>query len=192
MNLRSGVLQLFQHREPTLNSPTFPPGWLDSLLHPASGSADHPMTPAPWRQWVQGRGYSPLLAPATTQHRSRAAQEPAADADRSLLQVLWSHFRERPIDFEPCAGELFRLNAPNVDSLEVTRASRDGGRDATGHYAIGPPADRVRLESLSRPSATGRATLWESGKSPGSSAGCGTVSSGCSSRRPTCTSRPTE
>lgn len=30
--------------------------------------------------------------------------------------------------------------------MEITRASRDGGRDATGHYAIGPAADRVRLE----------------------------------------------
>jgi hypothetical protein len=121
--------------------------WMDSLLHPAAGpTAAHPSAPAAWQQWVRAGAYSPLLAPGTTQHRSRTAQEPAAAADRGLLTALWGHFRERPTDFEPCAGELFRLNAPSVDSLDVTRASRDGGRDATGHYAIGPPADRVRLE----------------------------------------------
>jgi len=130
-----------------LDAATLPRAWLSSLTGPAAGpAADHPAAPAAWRQWVRGGGYSPLLAPATTQHRSKAAQEPAAAADRALLLALWGHFRGRPTDFEPCAGELFRLNAPSVDSLDVTRASRDGGRDATGHYAIGPAADRVRLE----------------------------------------------
>jgi len=41
---------------------------------------------------------------------------------------------------------LFWLSAPNVESLEVTRPSRDGGRDALGAYAIGPAADPVRLD----------------------------------------------
>lgn len=130
-----------------LNAGSLPRAWLDSLLLASAGSAvEHSAAPAAWQEWVRGGAYSPLLAPATARHRSRAAQEPLAAADRALLQALWGHFRERPTDFEPCAGELFRLNAPAVDSLEVTRASRDGGRDATGHYAIGPPADRVRLE----------------------------------------------
>ena len=130
-----------------LEAGTVPRAWLDGLTDPAAGPAsDHPAVPEAWKQWVRGGGYTPLLAPATTQHRSRAAQEPATAADRAMLLALWSHFRDRPTDFEPCAGELFRLNAPSVDSLEITRASRDGGRDATGHYAIGPDADRVRLE----------------------------------------------
>lgn len=130
-----------------MNAASIERGWLDALLQPGPGAdAEHPDMPQAWRQWVEGGAYSALLAPATTQHRSRAAQEPATDGDRALLGALWAHFRDRPTAFEPCAGELFRLNAPNVDSLEITRASRDGGRDATGHYAIGPAADRVRLE----------------------------------------------
>lgn len=35
---------------------------------------------------------------------------------------------------------------PNVVEVEVTRPSRDGGRDAVGQYAIGPSFDRVRLQ----------------------------------------------
>lgn len=147
---RSRAGQRFQNYRAlftVLDTGTLSRAWLDSRLHPsASPPSNHPSAPGSWQQWVQGGGYSPLLAPATTQHRSRTAQEPATAADRAMLLTLWSHFRDRPTDFEPCAGELFRLSAPGVDSLEVTRASRDGGRDATGHYAIGPAADRVRLE----------------------------------------------
>jgi len=130
-----------------LDAGTLPRAWLESILRPFAGpAADHPAAPAAWCQWARGGGYIPLIAPATTQYRSKAAQEPATATDRAMLFALWGHFRDRPTDFESCAGELFRLNAPSVDSLEVTRASRDGGRDATGHYAIGPAADRVRLE----------------------------------------------
>lgn len=88
--------------------------WLDSLLQPWAGAtADLPAAPAAWRQWAHGGAYSPLLAPPTTQHRSRAAQEPATDIDRAMLMALWMHFRDRPTDFEPCAAELFRLS-PDV------------------------------------------------------------------------------
>ena len=63
----------------------------------------------------------------------------------SLLEALWNYFKDRPVDFERCAVELFRLSAPAVENADVTRPSRDGGRDAVGQYAIGPKADPVRL-----------------------------------------------
>ena len=58
---------------------------------------------------------------------------------------MLEYFAERPY-FEACAAELFRMQAPAVETIDVTRPSRDGGRDAVGHYAIGPLADRVRLD----------------------------------------------
>jgi hypothetical protein len=60
--------------------------------------------------------------------------------------MLWEHFKDRPIDFERCAVELLRLAAPGVQNVDVTRPSRDGGRDAIGQYAIGPAADPIRLD----------------------------------------------
>jgi hypothetical protein len=63
-----------------------------------------------------------------------------------MLIALWEHFEGRPVEFEYCAAELFRLSAPRVESLEVTRPTRDGGRDAIGAYTIGPDADPVRLD----------------------------------------------
>jgi len=35
---------------------------------------------------------------------------------------------------------------PHVSSVEVTRPSRDGGRDAIGEYRLGPGVDPVRLQ----------------------------------------------
>jgi Restriction endonuclease len=92
-----------------------------------------------------GGAFKALLAPPTTQHRSRAQQLPAVSGDLALLEVLWEHFKGRPTDFERCAVELFRLTVPGVQNVDVTRPSRDGGRDAIGQYAIGPPADPIRL-----------------------------------------------
>jgi len=129
-----------------LDAATVRRSWLTRVLAGPGGASAGPGAPAAGQSWVASGAYMPLLAPPVTQHRTRAAQTPATAGEAALLDTLWKHFRDRPTDFEPCAGELFRLSAPAVDSLEVTRPSRDGGRDATGHYAIGPATDRIRLE----------------------------------------------
>jgi len=116
--------------------------WLDSVLLGA------PLANAPraWSAWVSAGAFKALLAPPTTQHRNRTQQLPAVSGDIVLLEMLWEHFKDRPIDFERCAVELFRLAAPGVQNVDVTRPSRDGGRDAIGQYAIGPAADPIRLD----------------------------------------------
>ncbi len=129
-----------------LDEPVIPRRWIEQLLAPDEGATTGFEAPASWREWVDADSYRPLLAPPTTQHRTRISQEPVNDADRRLIETLYAHFADRPTDFEACAVELFRLQAPAVESVEVTRASRDGGRDAIGRYAIGPAADRVRLD----------------------------------------------
>jgi len=116
--------------------------WLDSVLL----GAPLANAPAAWSAWVSGGAFRALQAPPTTQHRNRAQQLPAASRDIVLLEMLVEHFKDRPIDFERCAVELFRLAAPGVQNVDVTRPSRDGGRDAIGQYAIGPAADPIRLD----------------------------------------------
>ena len=116
--------------------------WLDSVLL----GAPLANAPAAWSAWVSAGAFKALLAPPTTQHRNRAQQLPAVSGDIVLLEMLWEHFKDRPIDFERCAVELFRLAAPGVQNVDVTRPSRDGGRDAIGQYAIGPAADPIRLD----------------------------------------------
>jgi len=116
--------------------------WLDAVLLGNSLAN----APAAWSAWVSAGAFKALLAPPTTQHRNRSQQLPALPGDRVLLEILWEHFKDRPTDFERCAVELFRLATPGVQNVDVTRPSRDGGRDAVGQYAIGPAADPIRLD----------------------------------------------
>jgi len=38
------------------------------------------------------------------------------------------------------------MMAPATGAVDITRPSRDGGRDATGVYLLGPTADRVLID----------------------------------------------
>jgi hypothetical protein len=137
--------QRFQNYRATftvLDANPLPRAWLDSVLLGNSMAN----APAAWSAWVSAGTFQALLAPPTAQHRTRAQQLPSVPEDLALLKTLWEHFEGRPIDFERCAVELFRLTVPGVQNVDVTRPSRDGGRDAIGQYAIGPPADPIRLD----------------------------------------------
>jgi hypothetical protein len=114
--------------------------WIDNAL------AGRPDVGAPraWMRWVDGGAYDALLAPPTTQHRTRAEQLPADADGLGLLNTLWTYFRENPVHFERCAVELFSV--PGLENVNVTRPTRDGGRDALGQLAVGPAADPIRLD----------------------------------------------
>jgi hypothetical protein len=116
--------------------------WIDNVL------AGQPEIGAPraWSRWVDGGAYYALVAPSTTHHRTRAEQLPADVDGLGLLNTLWGHFRDEPVRFERCAAELFRFSVPALESVDVTRPTRDGGRDALGRLAIGPSSDPIRLD----------------------------------------------
>ena len=54
-----------------------------------------------------------------------------------MIQTIRSYFQGRPHAFEHCAAAIARLMIPDIASLDVTRPSRDGGRDAVGQLRIG-------------------------------------------------------
>lgn len=118
--------------------------WLNALL---AGHPTNPDTcPSVWREWVLGRSYTPLVAPSTTVIRNKTEQLPADPQGIEILRTVHGHFDGRPHDFEACAVAIWRLIAPATGRADVTRPSRDGGRDAVGEYLLGPPADRVALD----------------------------------------------
>jgi len=125
---------------------------LDAHSAPAGLDPPDPRRPAPgqrlppaWQTWVRSGIYQPLLAPPTVIVRSRQdqLQEPAS---APLLSTVYEHFRDRPHDFEQFAADLWQLSQPNVDRIDVTRPWRDGGRDATGDYRLGPSYDPVTVQ----------------------------------------------
>ncbi|MFI1526002.1 restriction endonuclease [Streptomyces griseus] len=102
--------------------------------------------PEVWKTWVQSRVYRPLLAPATTTIRSTADQLPADKTGKAMLEEIRQHFLGRETDFEACAVAIWRLIAPSTGAVDVTRPSRDGGRDAVGAYVLGPPASPISID----------------------------------------------
>jgi len=69
---------------------------------------------------------------------------PTSPADKEILSAIYTYFEE-PTDFEACAAQLWMMMAPNAAIERVTRASRDGGRDALGTYQLGPVEDPIGL-----------------------------------------------
>ncbi|SEP90291.1 Restriction endonuclease [Streptomyces radiopugnans] len=118
--------------------------WLQHVLeggHPLEGGC-----PPAWGTWVVGRAYNPLLAPSTTVIRSKADQLPDGPEGQAILEAVRAHFRGREHDFEECAIAVWRLMAPRTGACDLTRPSRDGGRDAVGEYVLGPEASPISID----------------------------------------------
>ncbi|MEU4360499.1 restriction endonuclease [Promicromonospora sp. NPDC023987] len=101
--------------------------------------------PPEWRAWVKSRSYRALEAPRTMAIRTKDEQLPPS-GDLWILSTIYRHFSHDPIQFEHFAASVWARSDNNVEAVEVTRPSRDGGRDALGTYRLGPAADPVRLQ----------------------------------------------
>lgn len=127
-----------------LDQHTITRSWIEHLL--AGGISIGGDCPPAWRRWVKGRAYAPLLAPATTLIRSKADQLPSDRQGTEILETIRGHFAGREHDFEACAVAIWRLIAPRTGAVDVTRPSRDGGRDAVGQYILGPSANTITID----------------------------------------------
>jgi len=63
-----------------------------------------------------------------------------------MIEVIRNHFKGRPHAFEHCATAIARLMIPDIATLDVTRPSRDGGRDAVGQMCIGTGASAILVD----------------------------------------------
>lgn len=125
-----------------LKTPVVSRAWLNEVL---SGDPLGPNCPPEWSAWVKGRIYQALEAPRTVVVRSRADQLPSG-RDRWVLQQIHAHFAPAPDRFEHMAADLWIAMEPRVRAVDVTRPSKDGGRDAVGQLGLGPMEDPIRLE----------------------------------------------
>lgn len=124
-----------------LDSGTVPREWIDEVLA-GDPMGDH--CPSVWRRWVKSRIYVPLLAPRTVVVRSKDDQYPTP-ATMPLLTAVHEYFSPEPVAFEHFAAELWLRSDRRVEAVDVTRPSRDGGRDAVGTYLVGPETDPIRI-----------------------------------------------
>ncbi len=126
-----------------LDTPVIPRAWIRSLL---AGNPLGAGCPHCWRRWVEAGVYTPLIAERIRRWRKRTEQQPATREGREVLRVIYEYFRRDPVGFEACAARLWQMQAARVTRYDLTRPSRDGGRDAVGFYTLGPAQDSIVLD----------------------------------------------
>lgn len=126
-----------------LDAPEITRAWIEDLI---AGVADSEHAPMAWRKWLRGGPPQALLAPRSLQIRTRTDQEPTSADDRRILSEIHSHFSPDPNRFEYFAADIARLFLPAMASIEVTRPSRDGGRDAIGKYRVGTGPGSILID----------------------------------------------
>lgn len=126
-----------------LDVPIITRGWIEDLFagHPRAERA-----PSAWTQWVEKGRYAPLVAESTLVIRTIEQQTPNDPLRRSILNTVWSHFKDDPFAFEPFAARIFQMLDQRAIIDEITRNTADGGRDAVGRYLLGVAADPVHAE----------------------------------------------
>ncbi|GAB2507447.1 restriction endonuclease [Lysobacter humi (ex Lee et al. 2017)] len=117
--------------------------WLETLI--AGVPADDKAPPA-WLHWVATGRAKPLAGPRSIDHRSKAEQLPETQDARALLSIVHQHFAGRPHDFEHFAAAIAQMMLPDISAIDVTRPSRDGGRDAVGKMRIGAGPSAITVD----------------------------------------------
>jgi hypothetical protein len=138
----SGRFQNYVAQFTVLDASPIPRAWITDL---AAGDRLSPHAPDAWKSWTKSGVPRALRSERQREYRKRAQQMPNAPQDKALLELMYKHFAGRPTDFEACAAALWQLAAPSATVTEITRPTKDHGRDAFGYYSLGPADDRVRL-----------------------------------------------
>lgn len=126
-----------------LDVPVVTRSWLDAIKcgQPLSSEC-----PAAFRAWVERGAFTPLRSKPAIEIRSREDQLPVDDAKRRLLRQIRERFEGDPYAFEHFASHVARLHLSGVTEIEVTRPSRDGGRDAIGLLKLGSGPSSILLD----------------------------------------------
>jgi len=102
--------------------------------------------PAAWSHWVQNGTYRPLKAGTSVEHRTKNEQIPRNEQSLKIIGSIHEHFKDSPVAFEACASRIVRIMDRKFFSFDLTRPSRDGGRDAIGLYRVGHGASAIFVD----------------------------------------------
>jgi len=102
--------------------------------------------PPTWRKWVEKGVYTPLKAERVLEYRSKEEQLPSDKNGKDLIKEIYDHFFPSPIKFEASAAEIAKLMLKNITRIDLTRPTRDGGRDAIGQFRIGEGPSAVDID----------------------------------------------
>jgi len=118
-------------------------GWLDDIR---SGRANSVNAPKEWSEWIEGGQPAPLRSSPSLRYRTKTDQLPESEPDRRILKAIYERFKSDPYEFEECAVQLAEMLLPSIVDRDLTRRSRDGGRDAVGWYRVGSDTNGIKVE----------------------------------------------
>ena len=108
--------------------------WIRDVLN---GNPRSRNAPPSWLEWVDTGSVRALLATRSLEYRTRVEQLPQAQGQKDILDTICRYFHADHHAFERFAASLANLLLPSIANMELTRPSRDGGRDAIGQLRIG-------------------------------------------------------
>ncbi|KZM48970.1 restriction endonuclease [Labrenzia sp. OB1] len=135
--------QNYRARFTILDAPIISRSWINDII---AGSAYTENAPKAWRDWVEKGNFSPLLATRSLEYRTKEEQLPTGTGGVAVIKCIHRYFENDPHSFEYCAAEIARLMLPEVAGLDVTRPSRDGGRDAIGQLRVGTGSSAILVD----------------------------------------------
>ena len=126
--------QNYRARFSVLDVPLILRAWVTDILH---GNPNSSNAPGVWSNWVETGQAQSLRAARSLEYRTKTEQLPQNAGDLASLDRIHQYFASDYHGFERCAAALTRLLLPDIATIDLTRPSRDGGRDAIGQLRIG-------------------------------------------------------
>jgi len=126
--------QNYRSRFTILDVPVVGREWIRDIVANKATSSNAPKV---WQEWIEKGQHKALLAKRSIEHRTKFEQLPTDPDGTAVIKALHAFFAEKPHRFEACAAAIARMMLPDIASIDLTRPSRDGGRDAIGQFRIG-------------------------------------------------------
>ena len=135
--------QNYRARFSVLDAPSISRAWIGDII---AGDPHSSHAPQVWSSWVKTGRRCSLLATRSLEHRTKLEQTPEDSQGRAILKRICEYFGDDFYGFERCAASLTRLLLPDIAEIDLTRPSRDGGRDAIGKLRIGSGASGILVD----------------------------------------------
>lgn len=135
--------QNYRARFTVLDAPVIERKWINTLI---AGKPVPDFAPTAWTLWIEIGRRRVLLATRTIEYRTKREQLPNDPDGVAMIQVVRDYFRDKPHAFEHCAAVFARMMVPDIASLDVTRPSRDGGRDGIGQMRVGSGPGAILMD----------------------------------------------
>ena len=130
----SSRFQNYRARFSVLDAPALSRAWIEDII---AGNPHSSNAPVVWSDWVKTGQKRALLATKSLEYRTRLEQIPVCPQDRTILKKIHKYFQDDFHSFERCAAAIAKLLLPDIAEIDLTKPSRDGGRDAIGKLRIG-------------------------------------------------------